>query len=103
MPRMFVVVVKIQVLTQSVGAFVAATLENARGSRSEPGNLRFDVLQMNDDPARFTLYEVYTDELAFKAHQQTPHYLKWKETVAPMMAAPRVGEKHTSLAPEPWE
>jgi quinol monooxygenase YgiN len=102
MARMFVVVVKIQVLPPSIDAFVAATLENGRGARTEPGSVRFDVLRMIDDPARFTLYEVYRDEAAFKAHQQTPHYLKWKETVAPMMAVPRVGEKHTNLMPEPW-
>jgi quinol monooxygenase YgiN len=49
------------------------------------------------------LYEVYHDESGFKAHQQTPHYSTWKETVASMMAVPRIGEKHHSLFPEPWQ
>ena len=99
---MYVVCVKVQVLPEHVDAFVAATLANARGTRGEPANLRFDVLRGNDDPTRFFLYEVYTSEDGFKAHQQTAHYLAWREQVAPMMAAPRVGEKYTSLAPEPW-
>jgi autoinducer 2-degrading protein len=99
---MFVVCVRIQVLPEKVDAFIAATLDNARGTRQEPQNLRFDVLRRIDDPRCFSLYEVYVDEAGFKAHQQTAHYLKWKETVADMMAAPRIGEKHTNLFPDPW-
>ena len=51
---------------------------------------------------RFSLYEVYVDEQAFRAHQQTAHYLAWKERVAPMMAASRVGVKYAAVFPEPW-
>lgn len=100
---MYVVCVKIQVKSEHVAAFTEATRANARATRGEPGNVRFDVLQLVDDPARFTLYEVYSDEAGFKAHQQTAHYLTWREAVAPMMAAPRIGEKHRSVFPEPWE
>jgi len=100
---MYVVCVKVHVLSDRIDAFIAETAHNARGARTEPGNLRFDVLRSNDDPTRFTLYEVYRDEDAFKAHQRTEHYLRWKERVAPMMASPRVGEKHHSIFPDPWE
>ncbi|HMU38059.1 MAG TPA: antibiotic biosynthesis monooxygenase [Pseudomonadota bacterium] len=100
---MYVVVVRIQVLADRVSDFIAATLANAQGTRQEAGNVRFDVLQQNEDPTRFSLYEVYLDEAGFKAHQQTPHYLTWKATVADMMAGPRVGEKHHQLFPKPWQ
>ncbi len=100
---MYVVTVRIQVLLDKVSEFIAATLENARNTRREPGNVRFDVLRRNDDANCFTLYETYHDESGFKAHQHTPHYLQWKELVAPMMAVPRIGEKHHSLFPEPWQ
>ena len=99
---MFIVVVRVQVKPEHVDAFVAATLANHRGTRGEPGNRRFDVLRANDDPTRFALYEAYVDEAAFRAHQQTAHYLAWRDAVAPMMAAPRASEKLTALAPEPW-
>lgn len=99
---MHVVTVRIQVAPAQVDPFVEATRANHRGTRSEPGNLRFDVLRAVDDPARFLLYEVYRDEAAFRAHQQTVHYLLWRETVAPFMAVPRAAEKWTSVAPEPW-
>jgi quinol monooxygenase YgiN len=100
--EMFVVCVTIHVLAEHVEAFVEATLANARGTRQEPGNERFDVLRANEEAARFFLYEVYQSEEAFRSHQQTPHYLAWKGRVAPMMAAPRVGVKHQAVFPEPW-
>jgi autoinducer 2-degrading protein len=96
---MFVVCVSIQVDPKHVEAFIAATLENARNTRTEPGNTRFDVLRRIDDPACFTLVEAYPTAEDFAAHQRTAHYLRWKETVAPWMAVPRVGVKHTRLFP----
>jgi (4S)-4-hydroxy-5-phosphonooxypentane-2,3-dione isomerase len=99
---MYVVCVTVMVVPEHVEAFVSATLDNAKGTRKEPGNARFDVLRALDDPSRFFFYEVYADEAGFRAHQETPHYLAWKERVAPMMAVPRVGVKHTSVFPEPW-
>lgn len=98
----YVVCVRIEVLADHLAEFVEATLANARGTRREPGNARFDVLRHTGDPNRFFLYEAYTDEDAFAAHQQTPHYLTWRETVAPWMAVPRIGDRHVSVFPEPW-
>jgi len=100
---MYVVVVNVHVKPEHVAAFVAATRENHLGTRGEPGNVRFDVSHRNDDPNRFVFYEVYRDESGFLAHQQTAHYLTWKETVAPMMAEPRSPQRCTSVFPEPWQ
>ena len=100
---MYVVIVHVHVNPEDVTAFIAATRENALGTRGEPGNARFDILRRNDDPNRFVFYEVYRDEDGFIAHQKTPHYLKWKEAVAPMMAEPRSPQKYTSVSPEPWQ
>lgn len=100
---MYVVVVRVEVVPERVDEFVEATLDNARNSRLEEGNQRFDVNRANDEPHRFCLYEVYTDEAAFQAHQKTEHYLRWRDRVAPMMAAPRKGERFTSVFPETAE
>jgi autoinducer 2-degrading protein len=100
---MFIVTVRIQVKPDAVDDFIAATLENAKNTRREPGNLRFDVLRANDDPAKFFFYEVYRAEADHKSHQTTAHYLAWRERVAPHMAVPRVGEKFTNLFPDPWD
>ena len=96
---MFVVCVSIHVKDDRAPQFIEATLDNARNTRREPGNLRFDVLQQEQDPTRFTLYEVYRSPEDFAAHQKTPHYLKWKEAVADWLAEPRAGVRHRSLFP----
>ena len=97
---MFVVCVSIHVREGRAAAFVEAVLDNARNTRLEPGNLRFDVLREEQDPNRFTLYEAYRTAEDFAAHQRTAHYLRWKEQVADWMAGPRVGVKHHSLVPD---
>ncbi|MGD0266871.1 MAG: antibiotic biosynthesis monooxygenase [Candidatus Methylomirabilota bacterium] len=96
---MYAVCVTVHVKPEHLQSFIEATLENARGSRTEPGNVRFDVLRAESDPAQFFLYEVYREKEDFARHQQTPHYLKWKETVAPWMAVPRQGVRHSSVFP----
>ena len=97
---MFVVVGDVRVKPEHREEFVRATLENARNTRNEPGNLRFDVSRHLEDPDRFALYEVYRDKSGFESHQKTEHYLRWRETVKDWMAQPRVGTKYESLFPK---
>ena len=97
---MIAVCVYVHVKPDSREAFIEASLENARNSIQEPGNLRFDVIQQIDDPNRFLLYEVYRDEAGMKAHKQTAHYARWRDAVAPWMAEQRRGVPHVSLFPE---
>jgi len=97
---MYAVCVTVRVIQEQAGAFLQATLENARQSRSEPGNVRFDVLQAEAEPSQFFLYEVYRTKDDFSRHQQTPHYLHWKGTVSPWMATPRQGVRYLSCFPE---
>jgi quinol monooxygenase YgiN len=97
---MFVVVVDVRVKPEHREQFIQATLANARGARTEPGNMRFDVSQADDDPNRFALYEVYRGKSDLEAHQKTPHYLAWREAVKDWMAAPRTSVKLESLFPE---
>jgi autoinducer 2-degrading protein len=93
----FVVSVTIWVKPAQIAEFIEATFDNARNTRLEPGNVRFDVLQSEEDPARFLLYEAYREREDFTKHQQTPHYLVWKNAVGGMMAQPRQGIKHKVL------
>lgn len=93
---MFGLVVNIQVKPEHADEFLAAMLANARGSRTEPGNLRYDVLRSADDPNLFVIYEIYQDEPALAAHRETPHFQTWLATVEHMMVAPRT---RTRLVP----
>ncbi|AWB90341.1 putative quinol monooxygenase [Salinibacterium hongtaonis] len=57
---------------------VLDAIENlAPASRMEPGNLYYQPYQDPSDPSVFRIFEVYTDEDAFKAHGQTEHFEKW--------------------------
>lgn len=79
---MYVIIAPIQIKEGYKDQFIEAMLGDARGSvNDEPGCLRFDVIQDAGDPNRIWLYEVYKDEAAFQAHQQMPHYTKWRDTV----------------------
>ncbi|MHA2225733.1 MAG: putative quinol monooxygenase [Candidatus Hodarchaeales archaeon] len=100
---MFIACVTVFVKPECKEAFIEATLENARNTRKEPKNLRFDVLQCLDDDNRFFLYEVYTEIGGMEDHKQTTHYQVWRETVEEMMARPREGIKHRVLFPEEEE
>jgi len=90
---MYVVSVSIVVKPEFLPQFIEATLDNARNTRKEPGNLRFDVVQGDEDPTRFQLYEVYHTREDFAAHQQTPHYFRWRDAVPEWMAQPRQATK----------
>jgi (4S)-4-hydroxy-5-phosphonooxypentane-2,3-dione isomerase len=96
---MFAAVIRISVKPEYVDAFREATLENARHSILEPGILRFDVLQDQQDPTQFVLYEIYLSPEAQLKHRETAHYLTWREKAEPMMAAPRVPTKYDLLNP----
>jgi quinol monooxygenase YgiN len=96
---MFIVLVHIEVLPEHVPAFITAALDNARHSLEEPGVARFDVIQQEQEPNKFTLVEVYRSEEDAKKHKQTEHYLRWRDTVADMMAVPRQGVRYTNVFP----
>ena len=94
---MYFVCVSIRVKPEFSEQFIEATLQNARGTRREPGNLRFDVLRREDDQTCFFLYEAYRDKESFARHQETQHYLEWREAVKDWMAEPRLGLRYLPL------
>ena len=102
---MLIVHVFVHVKADSVDAFTAATLENARNSVREPGVIRFDVVQQEDDPTRFLLIEIYRTPQDPARHKETAHYATWRDTVESMMAEPRRSVKYRALFPEAaaWE
>jgi quinol monooxygenase YgiN len=97
---MFIVHVNIQVRPGSEDAFIQASLVNARQSVQEPGIARFDVLRDSADLSRFLLVEVYRHPDDQLRHRETAHYAVWRDTVADMMAIPRVPTKYANLFPD---
>ena len=77
---MFIVLVKLEVKPELVGEFKDAILRNAELSvERDWGCVRFDVLQQQDDPTRWMLYEVYDEEQAWVDHRVAAHFLAFKE------------------------
>ena len=96
---MLVVHVHVHVRPDDVERFLAETRRNAAASLQEPGVRRFDVLQDEGDPAYVVLTEVYVDQAAADAHKQTPHYARWRDAVAAMMAQPRSSTRFAAVSP----
>lgn len=51
-------------------------------SRSEPGNLRYDLWRDQTDPSRFVLDELYVDNEAVAAHRASPHFQNYASVIA---------------------
>jgi quinol monooxygenase YgiN len=43
-------------------------------AQAEPGALMFLIGRAKDNPAQFLFYELFRDEAAFKAHQESTHF-----------------------------
>lgn len=43
-------------------------------AQSEPGVKLFLISRANDNPAQFLFYELFRDEAAFRAHQDSAHF-----------------------------
>ncbi len=80
---MYIVTVEFVVGAQHVDAFHQAVRQQARNSLTlETDCHQFDVSVDPQDPRRIFLYEVYTDEAAFKAHRETEHFSDFGATVS---------------------
>jgi quinol monooxygenase YgiN len=82
----FVLTVGLVVRPDQVDRFMSMLLENAKAAReTEPGCRQFDVLVDPKDRTRVMLYEVYEDEAAFQAHQQTAHFKRYIADGIPLL------------------
>jgi quinol monooxygenase YgiN len=71
---MFRIFATIKIKPDQRDGFLGTIRETAfRSVSGEPGCMRFDVFQDLADENRYILYEVYTDEKAFKEHLATSH------------------------------
>ncbi|QKJ87904.1 (4S)-4-hydroxy-5-phosphonooxypentane-2,3-dione isomerase [Paramixta manurensis] len=86
---MDVTLVEINVKEDKIEEFLTVFHANHLGALQEPGNLRFDVLQDEQVPTRFFIYEAYANQEAVAAHKKTPHYLACVEALEALMTEPR--------------
>jgi autoinducer 2-degrading protein len=76
---MLAIWVKVRVKPDARDRFLKVIEVDALGSeRDEPGFLRFNVLNDQQDPNVYYFYEVYRDEAALEAHRAAPHFAVWR-------------------------
>lgn len=97
---MFAMLVEINVKEGKETEFLEVFSKNHYGTRTEVGNLRFDVLQDPEVKTRFYAYEVYVDENALEAHRQTEHYKQCVKDLEPLMTSQRSKKIFNWLLPE---
>ena len=97
---MLVVHVHVHVKTEFIDEFLLVTVENARNSLKEPGIVRFDIAQQEQDPSRFVLVEIYRTAADPARHKETAHYTRWREAAEKMMAEPRYSVKYHNIFPD---
>ena len=56
----------------------------ARSSRAEPGNVVYQPLEEAERPGRFLVYEIWQDEAAIAAHNETEHFRALIGAVKPL-------------------
>jgi len=76
----FTIIVDVQVKADRIEEFIKLIEHDAKASvELVPGCHWFNVLRDNKDDTKFTFYEVYADEAAFKHHQTTEHFAQWNQ------------------------
>jgi autoinducer 2-degrading protein len=83
----FVLVVNIRIKPENVDRWMKMAMDNAREARKEPGCRQFEVLVDPKEKTKVMLFEIYNDEKAFEAHQQTPHFKKYLAEAVPLLAS----------------
>jgi autoinducer 2-degrading protein len=94
---MIVTIVRVHVKQADIDGFITATELNHLGSIKEQGNVRFDVIQQQDDPSQFVLYEAFKSKDDIAKHKETDHYLQWRKAVYGMMAEKRSATVYSGL------
>jgi len=61
---------------ESYNALLKEGIETA--VKVEPGVLTLYAVAEKNNPTHITILEIYADAAAYKAHVQTPHFLKYK-------------------------
>jgi len=88
--------VKVRVKAEGRQRFLKAIEVDAIGSeRDEPGCMRFNVLQDQQDQNVYYFYEVYRDEAALEAHRAAPHYAVWRAAADTLDGPPELTRSHS--------
>ena len=85
--------------------FLALSIPFAGESVREVGIVSFALLQQLNDSNRFSMFDVYHDDHAREEHLKSTQYLKWLNSIEPMLEEPMISNPYIPIFPPPedWE
>ncbi|MFL6633710.1 MAG: putative quinol monooxygenase [Massilia sp.] len=84
--RPYVRLAELEIDPAQMEHFNAAIREGVTAAvRVEPGVLALYAVSEKDHPNRVRVFEMYTDEGAYRKHLQTPHFRKFRDTTDKMV------------------
>ncbi len=79
-------IAKLQIDSAQLENYKAALKEHAETAvRVEPGVLTLYAVYEKNNPTHVTVFEIYANEDAYKAHLETIHFKKYKSTTKDMV------------------
>jgi quinol monooxygenase YgiN len=79
---------KLVIDASELDSYKAALKEEIEASvRLEPGVLTLYAVSEKNNPTHITILEIYADSTAYKAHLQTPHFIKYKTITKDMVTS----------------
>lgn len=85
---MITIVARCSVKPDTADEFMKIARGLVEASRSEDGNVSYDLYVDLADPAKFTFIEVWKDRAAIDSHNETPHFRDFGERAGPLFAGP---------------
>lgn len=92
------VVSYVEALPAASGEALAVLKSAAAATRTEDGNVRFDVLQQIAAPHHFAVLEVWRDAKAQETHAASAPTKAWRDKLSPLLASPYEERVHIALA-----
>jgi quinol monooxygenase YgiN len=89
----YVQVAEIEIDPTQLEAYTTAIKEQVEAAlRLEPGVLALYSIADKEDPAHVTVFEIYADAAAYKAHLETAHFKHYKITTQDMVKSLKLRE-----------
>lgn len=85
---MITIVAKCSVKPDKTDDFLKIARGLVAASRSEEGNVSYDLYADLADPAKFTFIEIWKDRAAIDSHNATLHFQDFGERAGPLFTGP---------------
>jgi len=89
----FVRIAELEINLAQLESYNAAVKEEIETSvRVEPGVLAIYAVAEKNSPSKLRFFEMYTDEAAYNAHRDSPHFRKYVEATKDMILSRKLIE-----------